>query len=131
MVIDSSALLAILLREPEAIRLIGAIGADQTRALPAPTLVEVTAVLLTRKWAEGQAALAELLEELDIDVVPMSADAAKHARSAYARFGKGAGSPSVLNFGDCLAYGVAMEMEEPLLFKGNDFSQTDVPAVKY
>jgi ribonuclease VapC len=131
MLIDSSALLAIIFGEPEADRFVEVIAADDVRAAAAPALVEVTATLLVRNWAKGQAALDELLEELDIDVVAMTAGAAKIARSAYARYGKGVGSPAVLNFGDCLAYGVAMDMREPLLFKGNDFTRTDLPAVRY
>jgi ribonuclease VapC len=61
----------------------------------------------------------------------MSEDAARLARLAYARFGRGVGFPPVLNYGDCLAYGVAMTAREPLLFKGTDFAQTDVDAVAY
>lgn len=131
MLIDSSALLAIIFGEDEAARLVEVIAADETRAVAAPTLVEVTATLLVRKWAQGQTALDQLLEELDIDVVPMTAEAAEIARSAYARYGKGVGLPAVLNFGDCLAYGVAMQLGEALLFKGNDFPRTDLPAVRY
>jgi ribonuclease VapC len=58
--------------------------------------------------------------------VPFTEDAARLARLGYARFGRGVGSPAVLNYGDCLAYGVAMAAREPLLFKGGDFPQTDV-----
>jgi len=129
--IDSSALLAIIFGEPEATRFVEVIAADDIRAVAAPALVEVTAVLLMRKWANGQAALHQLLEALDIDVVPMTASAAEIAQQAYARFGKGTGSPAVLNFGDCLAYGVAKDLREPLLFKGNDFPRTDLSVVQY
>jgi ribonuclease VapC len=61
----------------------------------------------------------------------MSPDAAAFSRSAYARFGRGVGSPSVLNYGDCLSYGIAMAVGESLLFKGDDFSKTDVASVPY
>lgn len=61
----------------------------------------------------------------------MTPDAAAFARSAYARWGKGVGSPGVLNYGDCLAYGVAMAEGETLLFKGEDFAHTDVPPAPY
>ncbi|MBA2670616.1 MAG: type II toxin-antitoxin system VapC family toxin [Gemmatimonadetes bacterium] len=131
MVIDSSALLAILLGEPEAQRLSSAIAADAARLVGAPTLVEAAAVMLGRKGPPGEIALDALLQRLNITVVPMSPDAAVSARSAYSRYGKGVGSPGVLNFGDCLAYGVAMALGEPLLFKGNDFDKTDVPAAPY
>lgn len=87
--------------------------------------------MLTRKGSQGETALTEVLNRLDLRVVAMSSNAAAHARVAYLRFGKGVGSPGVLNFGDCLAYGVAMDLGQPLLFKGNDFSRTDVPSVAY
>ncbi|GJG86009.1 hypothetical protein tb265_11900 [Gemmatimonadetes bacterium T265] len=61
----------------------------------------------------------------------MAPEAAREAQRAYARYGKGAGDPGVLNFGDCLAYGIAKTMREPLLFKGNDFAATDVEAAPY
>jgi ribonuclease VapC len=61
----------------------------------------------------------------------MSADAAQHARRAYARYGRGVGSPAVLNYGDCLSYGVAVAAGEPLLFKGSDFTATDVDPARY
>lgn len=131
MVIDTSALVAILLAEPEGSRLVHAIAASTVRQIGAPTLVEVAAVMLARKGPPGEIALDALLRRLDIDVVPMSAAAAAFGRAAYARYGKGVGSPGVLNFGDCLAYGVAMAQREPLLFKGEDFARTDVPAAAY
>ncbi|HEX5869267.1 MAG TPA: type II toxin-antitoxin system VapC family toxin [Longimicrobium sp.] len=131
MVIDASALIAILLGEPEAPRMATAIAADPTRVVGAPTLAEAAAVMLGRKGPQGEIALDALLQRLDIRIVPFTADAASHARSAYRQYGKGVGSPSVLNYGDCLSYGTAMALGEPLLFKGNDFSRTDVPAAAY
>jgi ribonuclease VapC len=130
MVIDTSALLAILFGEPEAEALVEAIASAATRLLGAPTLVEASAVMLARKGAQGEIALDALLQRLGIEVVPMSPEAAVFARSAYARFGKGVGSPGVLNYGDCLSYGVARATGEPLLFKGDDFPRTDLPAVR-
>ena len=131
MVIDTSALVALLLAEPEADRLLDAIAADPAPVVGAPTLVEAAAVMLARKGPRGEHALDALVQRLGIRVEPLSLDGASHARSAYARFGKGVGSPGVLNYGDCLAYGVAMALDEPLLFKGSDFSATDVLAVVY
>jgi ribonuclease VapC len=131
MIIDTSAVIAILLGEPEAPRLVQAIVAAPTRAIAAPTLVEASAVLLAKKGRVGEVALDALLQRLDIDVVPMSAAAARAARSAYQRYGKGVGSPGVLNYGDCLSYGVAMAEADTLLFKGDDFSRTDVLAAEY
>jgi ribonuclease VapC len=126
MVIDTSALLAILLSEPEAPAFIDEIAAADRRLVGAPTLVEAAAVLLAQKGKEGVIALDALLSRLGIEVVPMSPAAAEFAREAYARYGKGIGSPGVLNYGDVLSYGVARAEDEPLLFKGEDFSRTDV-----
>jgi ribonuclease VapC len=88
-------------------------------------------VMLARKGPAGEIALDALLRRLGVSVIPMSEDAARLARLAYARFGKGVGSPGVLNYGDCLAYGVAMAARQPLLFKGEDFGRTDVTAARF
>lgn len=126
MVIDTSALLAILLAEPEGARLVEAIALDPAPVVGAPTLLEAAAVMLARKGPEGEVALDALLQRLGIEVVPFSAGAAGAARRAYARYGKGVGDPGVLNLGDCLSYGVAADLGEPLLFKGDDFGKTDI-----
>ena len=126
MVIDSSALIAILLGEAGSDALASAIAAAERRVVGAPTLVETAAVMIARHGPAGEIAVDALLQRLDLEVVAMSADAATAARSAYARWGKGVGSPGVLNFGDCLSYGVARAEDEPLLFIGDDFARTDV-----
>lgn len=131
MVIDSSALVAILLAEPEAGRLVQAVVTAEARVIPAPTLVEAAAVMLARRGAAGEIALDALVQRLEIEIVPMSSDAAMAARRAYRRYGKGVGSPGVLNYGDCLSYGVATSRGEPLLFKGDDFTKTDVAVASY
>jgi len=131
MVLDTSALVAILLAEPEAGRLVRAIGRAPERVVGAPTLVEAAAVMMARKGGGGEIALDALLRRLGVGVVDMTEDAARLARLAHARFGKGVGSPPVLNHGDCLAYGVAMARGEPLLFKGDDFARTDVTAAPW
>lgn len=131
MVLDTSALLAILLREPEASAMVRALARDETRLVGTPTLVEASAVLQARKGPGGEVALDALLERAAIEVIPLSRPAAQLARLAYGRFGKGIGDPAVLNYGDCLTYGVAMAEAQPLLFKGDDFARTDVEAVEY
>lgn len=131
MVLDSSALLAILQGEPEATRMVEALATAPERLVGAPTLVETAAILLARKGPAGEVALDALLRRLDIRVIPMTEAAAIAARGAYQRYGKGIGSPGVLNLGDCLAYGVAVASGAPLLFKGNDFPQTDVEPARY
>ena len=131
MVLDTSAILAILLAEPESARMVAAIAREPTRLVGAPTFVEASAVMHAKKGPGGDVALDALLERLEIAVVPMSLAAARLARLAYARFGKGVGDPAVLNHGDCLAYGVAVAERQSLLFKGDDFSATDVDAAAY
>lgn len=130
MVIDTSVLIAILFSEPEAIELVELIAAADRRLVGAPTLVEASAVMLARKGAEGVIALDALLARLSIEVVPMSPEAAEFARDAYRRFGKGIGSPGVLNYGDVLSLGVARAEDEPLLYIGEDYGPTDIPSVR-
>lgn len=131
MVIDASVLVAILLGEPEDERLVQAIAADPNRLVGAPTLVDAAAVMLGRRGAQGEIALDALLQRLDVRTVPFTAQAAAHARSAYRRYAKGVGAPSVLNSGDCMSYGIAAAYGEPLLSKGDDFPRTDIPAAAY
>jgi ribonuclease VapC len=130
-IIDSSALLAILLGEPEATAMVNAIGMASVRLVPAPTLVEASAVLVARKGPSGELALDALLQRLALVTVAMTPAAADCARDGFRRFGKGIGNPGVLNFGDCLAYGVAKATGHPLLCKGLDFIRTDVAVVEY
>jgi ribonuclease VapC len=131
MVLDTSALLAILFAEPESPAMVGAISADDVRLVGAPTLVEASAVMLAKKGPGGEVALDALLERMSVQTVEMTVAAAKLARLGYARFGQGLGDPGVLSFGDCLAYGVAMATREALLFKGTAFDRTDVAVVRY
>ncbi len=131
MVIDTSALLAIAFAEPESARFIKAIVEAPEPVIAAPTLVEAAAVLMARTGAGAEVALDALLHRLAIEVVPMTPAAAEAARHAYARFGKGVGRPGVLNYGDCLSYGVAVDRGVPLLFKGEDFGRTDVDQAQY
>jgi ribonuclease VapC len=130
-VINTSALLAILLAEPEATAMVHAIGKASVRLVPAPTLVEASAVLFARKGPSGDVALDALLQRLSLVTVHMTPAAADFARGGFRRFGKGVGNPGVLNYGDCLAYGVAMATGHPLLCKGDGFVRTDVVVVDY
>jgi ribonuclease VapC len=126
MVIDTSALLAILLSEPEAQAFTEEIAGAERRLIGAPTLVEATAVMVARKGRDGVIALDALLSRLGVEVVAMSPAAAEFAREAYGCYGKGVGSPGVLNYGDVLSYGVARAEDEPLLFTGGGFPRTDI-----
>ena len=129
MVVDSSALIAILQREPEELVFRRAIKTASNRLLGAPTLVEVSIVVLRRLDKAGQALMQALIDSLRLDVVPLSHRLAMLAIDGFGRFGKGR-HPAALNFGDCFAYALAKATGEPLLFKGGDFSQTDIqPAI--
>ena len=125
MVIDSSALIAIISKEPERRPFEDSMRLASNRLLGAATLVETSIVVLCRRHEEGLAVLNELLMDMRVETVPLSADHARLAVDAFRRFGKGR-HPAGLNFGDCFSYALAKATGEPLLFKGDDFSQTDV-----
>ena len=125
MVLDTSALLAILLDEPERRAFTEAIEAAERRLLSAASFVEVSMILESRHGAEGVRALDRLLAAAAVEVVDVDAGQALKARDAFRRFGKGR-HVAGLNFGDCFAYALAVTQAEPLLFKGQDFAATDV-----
>ena len=125
MVIDSSAILAILQDEPERQSFNQAIATAQQRRLSAASLVEITIVVETRFGSQGQRNLDLFLATAAIEVVAFERQQAELARAAFQRFGKGR-HPAGLNLGDCYAYALAQALGAPLLFKGNDFSHTDV-----
>ncbi len=130
MVIDTSALVAILSLEPEAARLAQAIEADPTRLISAATLLEAGIVMEARLGAAGGKELDLLVAKAGVVVEPLTADQASIAREAWRRFGKGRHA-AALNFGDCCSYALARATGEPLLFKGTDFTNTDIAAVSY
>ena len=125
MVIDSSALIAILRREPEEQAFRSAIKLASSRLLSATTRVETGIVALGLAGEVGLKQVDALLETLRVETVPVSADHASLAIDAFRHFGKGR-HPAGLNFGDCFSYALAKATGEPLLFKGIDFSQTDI-----
>ncbi len=125
MIVDSSALLALILREPGWERLLDAVAGAEWIAVGAPTLVETGIVLTSRLGAAARPVLAMLIEDLALSVVPFDAAHAREARIAFATYGRGR-HPAALNFGDCLTYAVAKLSGAPLLFVGDDFSRTDV-----
>lgn len=129
MVIDTSALVAILQNEPERRRFNEAIEAAASRVLSVATYVEISIVMESRFGAEGVRDLDLLLEKAEVRLVAVDVEQGRIAREAFRRFGKGR-HPAGLNFGDCHSYALAMRLDEPLLFKGNDFSQTDVALVE-
>lgn len=125
MVLDSSAIVAILLTEPEADALMNAVAADPVRLLGAVTLLEAALVLTSRRGEAGSQALDGFVREVVTEVVPFTAEQAHLARSAWERFGKRR-HPAALNIGDCCSYALARLTGEPLLYKGGDFAQTDI-----
>ncbi len=126
MVLDRSALLAVLLNEPEATAFRLAIEADSVRLLSAATLVETAIVIEARVGEGGGRELDLLLQKAAVEVVAVDAEQADLARRAYREFGKGRHAAG-LNYGDCFSYALAHATGEPLLFKGHDFDKTDVP----
>jgi len=125
MVIDTSAVLAILSDEPERRAFNEAIESADSRSLSVATFVEVSIVIEARFGAEGVRHLDRFLERADVTVVPVDLEQGKLGRQAWSRFGKGRHEAG-LNFGDCFSYALAQVLGEPLLFKGEDFSRTDV-----
>jgi ribonuclease VapC len=126
MVIDSSALIALLPGERETADLVAAIATASRRVVSAPTYLETAIVILARSGPKAQEKLDRLLNDLEIEVVPFARDQAALAITAYRQYGKGSGHVAALNFGDCFSYALAKLRDEPLLFKGNDFSRTDL-----
>ena len=127
MVLDTSALLAILQDEPERRPFNEAIEAAEARSMSTATFVETSIVIESRYGAEGLRALDSLIAKAAIDLVPVDADQAQIARAAFSRFGRGR-HPAGLNYGDCFSYALAKALGEPLLYKGSDFARTDVTA---
>jgi ribonuclease VapC len=128
MVIDTSALVAILTGEAEHGAFIAAIEAAESRLVSAATFVETSIVIESRFGAEGLRDLDLFLATAAVEIVPVDGDQAHTARRGFSRFGKGRHRAS-LNFGDCFAYALATIRREPLLFKGDDFNHTDVATV--
>ena len=125
MIIDSSAILAILFAEEDMERYEVAIADVSARRMSAGTLLETYIVVESRSGPSGVEQLEVLLRRASIEVVPVTVDHVHAAHMAWRRFGKG-NHPAGLNFGDCFAYALSAISQEPLLFKGRDFSLTDV-----
>lgn len=127
MVIDTSAIVAILRDEPEAARLEKALVSDPIRLVPATCVLEARMVMVSRR---GEHALAEIdlwLSKIEADILPVDADLVEVASQAWLTYGKGR-HPASLNFADCFSYALAKRADEPLLFIGTDFSRTDIEA---
>jgi len=128
MVIDSSALVALLLGEAESAEFTRMIAVSATRRISAASYLETAIVMLRKFGPNARRALDRLIDELTLRIVPVTRDQADLAIVAYEQYGKGRGHSAALNFGDCFSYALAKQTGEPLLFKGADFSRTDLVA---
>ena len=127
MIVDSSAVLAILFSESDARRHAGAIMAASPCRMSVANVLEASIVVERRGGDTATHALDTLLDTAEVELVPVTVEHLEAARRAWRRFGKG-NHPAALNFGDCFAYALAKSTGEPLLFKGEDFTQTDIEA---
>lgn len=126
MIIDTSALIAVITGEEERKQFLTAMGEADCCRMAAPTYLELGIVVDGRGLPRLSRRVDALLEAHQVSIVDFTAEHAEAAREAYRRFGKGSGHRARLNFGDCIAYAVATVEGEPLLFKGQDFTHTDV-----
>lgn len=126
MIVDSSAVIAILAGEPDAEVMSNALETASRVAIAAPTLVELYIVADRARDPRARSALDELLRTVDPRIEPFTAEHATIARQAHRDYGRGSGHPARLNFGDCFAYALAKATGEPLLYKGDDFGHTDI-----
>jgi len=130
MVIDTSALLAILGKEPERDRLAAAIVDDAARLVSAATVLETAIVIEFRYGLSGAMDFDLLLHTIQAQIEPVTEDQVRLGRFAYRQYGKGRHA-AALNYGDCFSYALAKAFGQPLLFKGGDFSKTDLLLVSY
>ncbi len=126
MIIDSSAVLAILTNEPERPSMLEALSQGAPLVMSAATYLEAAIVVDGRMDPVLSRRYDELLAAFDVQILDVTLAQARRAREAYRDYGRGSASTARLNFGDCFSYALASERDEPLLFKGNDFRPTDL-----
>jgi ribonuclease VapC len=126
MIVDSSALVAVLRLEPDSRRLVESLFHSPSVVMSAATYLEASVVVDRSRDPRASRQFDLLLRETEIEIVPVTGEQAHIARDAYRDFGKGSGHPAGLNFGDCFSYALAKDRNEALLYKGDDFSHTDV-----
>ena len=129
MIVDVSVLVAIINLEPDGRMFEAAIESSPVNRVSAATYLEASIVIDRARDPLVSRRLDELLAEAAITIEPVTESQARIAREAYRDFGKGSGHRAGLNYGDCFAYALAKELDEPLLFKGDDFGHTDIPFV--
>ena len=126
MIVDSSALVAVIKREPDWAAFSDCMKVAGSLRMSAASYLETAIVLDSRRDAVMSAQLDDVIEETRIIIEPVTEAQAKIARQAYRDFGKGSGHPAGLNFGDCFTYALARDKREPVLYKGDDFVHTDL-----
>ncbi len=126
MILDSSALIAILRNEPEAAKFAKAIEASEERRISAVNYVEAAVVIDGSRDPIASRRFDDLVREAAVAIDPVTEEQARLAREAYRDYGRSSGHPAQLNFGDCFAYALARAAGQPLLFKEHDFSRTDI-----
>ena len=129
MIVDSSVLIALILQEPGYQKVGRVLRAEDTLHMSTATWVELGVVADRRLCEVNQPRLDAMIDGLGIVLVPLSVAQARRARQAHRRYGPGSGSAARLNMGDCFSYALAIELDEPLLFVGDDFTHTDVQRV--
>lgn len=129
MIVDSSVLIALILQEPGHQRIGRVLRVEDTLHMSTATWVELGVVADRRLSEVNQHRLDAMIDGLGIVLVPLSVAQARRARQAHRRYGPGSGSAARLNMGDCFSYALAIELDEPLLFVGDDFAHTDVQQV--
>lgn len=131
MIVDTSALVAVIALEPEALEFARAMENADTLRISAGTYLEATVVLNRRGDPALDRMFVTMMQDAGFVIEPVTVEQARIARQAYRDYGKGSGHPAKLNFGDCFSYALARDKREPILFKGDDFIHTDLrPAVK-
>jgi ribonuclease VapC len=127
-IIDSSAIIAIVRNEPEQQLLLSAMASAAKMAISTATLLEAR-VVAQRSGVQGlEDDVVNIIKDRSVEIAPFTDLQQQIAADAHRTFGRGSGHPAKLNFGDCFAYALAKDREEPLLFKGNDFAKTDIDA---
>ncbi|HUD56884.1 MAG TPA: type II toxin-antitoxin system VapC family toxin [Terracidiphilus sp.] len=126
MIVDTSALVAIIKREPEQAAFSAILEAEKDLKISAATYFQASIVLDGLRQPEISRAFDDLIDRAQIEVEPVTAEQAQIARQAYRDYGRGSGHPANLNFGDCFSYALARAKREPILFKGDDFGHTDL-----
>ena len=130
MILDTSAIVAILQYEPEAVEFARAVEDNRPVRISAATWLEAAVVVDGNRSPALSRRFNEFLREAGVEIESVTARQGELAREAYRTYGRGSGHPAHLNYGDCFAYALAMEKDEALLFKGKDFASTDVRRVR-